>query len=162
MKISWISALIVLPAAAATGNPGGGVTSCTKYGTNEAKLKGGEFIERGTGICTNGWTLGITEGKGKLQLLKGDEVRWRATDEGGNTILDIEECRMQEGGAFVCKDEDEDENRLWVLNCGGDRSSMHLNQDDNVVLRMRGNSDDKFKVKKNGNEIGTCDPNTNF
>eukprot|EP00566_Odontella_aurita_P036950 CAMPEP_0113590446 /NCGR_PEP_ID=MMETSP0015_2-20120614/36688_1 /TAXON_ID=2838 /ORGANISM="Odontella" /LENGTH=101 /DNA_ID=CAMNT_0000496657 /DNA_START=208 /DNA_END=510 /DNA_ORIENTATION=+ /assembly_acc=CAM_ASM_000160 len=101
MKFSWISALVVLPAVAATWNPGGGVTSCTKSGTKEVMLEGGEFIERGTGICTNGWTLGITEGEGELQLLKGDEVRWRATKENNDPILGIEECRMQEGGAFV-------------------------------------------------------------
>jgi len=160
MKFSWISALVVLPAAAATASPGGGVSYCVKFGAGEVKLKGGEEITKNTGICTNGWTLGITEGKGKLQLLKGDEVRWRATDEGGNTILDIEECRMQEGGAFVCKDKDE--NPLWALNCGGnDGSYMHLNQDDNIVLRMRGNTLN-FKVSKGGHEVGTCDSNTNF
>eukprot|EP00566_Odontella_aurita_P027656 CAMPEP_0113542252 /NCGR_PEP_ID=MMETSP0015_2-20120614/9500_1 /TAXON_ID=2838 /ORGANISM="Odontella" /LENGTH=163 /DNA_ID=CAMNT_0000442281 /DNA_START=201 /DNA_END=692 /DNA_ORIENTATION=- /assembly_acc=CAM_ASM_000160 len=155
MKISWISALVVLPAAAATASPGGGVSFCVKFGAGEVELKGGEEITKNTGICTDSLTLGITGGKGKLQLLEGDDVLWKAKDEGGNVVEGLKECRMQVGGAFVCKDKDE--HPLWALNCGGnDGSYMHLIDDgDDIVLRMRNNIN-AFKVDEEGNEVGTC------
>jgi len=162
MKISWISALVVLPAVAATGGtPWGGVKGCKKSGNKEVKLLHDESIKRKTnnaGICTNGWTFGITTGKGKLQLLRGNnDIRWKAKDGSGVVVEGIEECVM-EFDSFVCYDEFG--TTLWTLDCdylGGEDPFMHLNQDDDdFVLRMRGDNNEKFKVKKNGNEDGTC------
>eukprot|EP00566_Odontella_aurita_P025140 CAMPEP_0113577156 /NCGR_PEP_ID=MMETSP0015_2-20120614/28718_1 /TAXON_ID=2838 /ORGANISM="Odontella" /LENGTH=122 /DNA_ID=CAMNT_0000480717 /DNA_START=257 /DNA_END=625 /DNA_ORIENTATION=- /assembly_acc=CAM_ASM_000160 len=110
----------------------------------------GEFIKSGEGICTKDWTFGITKGKGKLQLLKGKKVMWTAG------VQNIDECKMQMGGAFTCKKKNG--GGIWALNCGGkDGADMELRNNGKIILQMIKNTE-KFKVNKFGSEVGNCDP----
>uniref|UniRef100_A0A7S4J373 Bulb-type lectin domain-containing protein n=1 Tax=Odontella aurita TaxID=265563 RepID=A0A7S4J373_9STRA len=163
MKISWINALIILPAISsaslrklnsAAGSRRVGIEKCKYVGDTHTPqyqyLFSGEFIKRGEGICTKNWTFGITEGKGKLQLLKGKKVMWTSRVE------DINECKMQMGGAFVCTKSNGE--KVWALNCGGqDGAGMELNDKGDIVLEMLGNKKE-FQVNQLGNEVGDCDP----
>uniref|UniRef100_A0A7S4MPB9 Bulb-type lectin domain-containing protein n=1 Tax=Odontella aurita TaxID=265563 RepID=A0A7S4MPB9_9STRA len=164
MKISWISALVVLPAAR------GNDEICEKTGSGIVVLEGGESIKRsdGAGICTENWIFWISSGKGKLQLKYNDGAEWRvvwkAKDSMNNVLEGIKECRMQQGGAFVCFGDSG--NRLWSLNCGGlDDASLYLydsdthGSDDILVFE---NDPRYFTVTEDGEEYGDCVPKTDF
>mmetsp|Transcript_44589 Transcript_44589/g.82702 ORF Transcript_44589/g.82702 Transcript_44589/m.82702 type:complete len:187 (-) Transcript_44589:106-666(-) len=112
---------------------GGGIKKC-RY-TRE--LRPGRAIKRGEGICDDDLTFGVTKGKGKLQLLRGNEVMWTAGVQG------IGFCNMNKGGSFACyqgSPGNPEGGAIWALNCGGPKADepvfMRLDGSDGDVLNM--------------------------
>mmetsp|Transcript_2388 Transcript_2388/g.6293 ORF Transcript_2388/g.6293 Transcript_2388/m.6293 type:complete len:184 (-) Transcript_2388:252-803(-) len=175
-KVTAIATLIVV------GGISGSAETCIDKGpTGYCKgvsLDPGEYFERGECLCDAPWKLCITNNKGKLQLKRDGNVKWRA-GFGGQAVVGIDHCRQQKDGTFSCHDGNpgngEERTLLWALNCGGPQDStgdvsMCLAAGDGDVLNLLNSEkgwyidslsgcDDEGPYKECGTGTCECEPN---